>query len=54
MSTTPGSQDEWGDDTDITVDPDGETFWLTGEWARNTSPVTWGTWIAQVEILILP
>jgi len=58
-STTPGNQNEWGDYTDIVVDPDGESFWLTGEWATSAtstpcSSVEWSTWIAQVKILVLP
>jgi len=55
-STIPGSQNEWGDYTDICVDPDGETFWLTGEYVKDLDPDPdiWGTWIAHVQILILP
>jgi hypothetical protein len=42
----------WGDYTEMTVDPDGETFWYLGEYSKNTGTTDgrWGTWIAQVDL----
>lgn len=41
----------WGDYTEMTVDPDGETFWYLGEYSKNTGTSDrWGTWIAQVDL----
>ncbi|MCP5100657.1 MAG: DNRLRE domain-containing protein, partial [Chloroflexi bacterium] len=40
----------WGDYTEMTIAPDGETFWYLGEYSKNTgtSSGRWGTWIASV------
>lgn len=46
-----GSPHRWGDYTEMTVDPDGETFWYLGEYSKNTGTSDrWGTWIAQVDL----
>ncbi|MCA9927417.1 MAG: hypothetical protein KC419_03025 [Anaerolineales bacterium] len=42
----------WGDYTEMTIDPNGETFWYLGEYSKNTGTTDgrWGTWIAQVDL----
>ena len=38
----------WGDYTGMTIDPDGETFWYLGEYAKDNGYSTnWGTYIAK-------
>jgi hypothetical protein len=41
------SNGRWGDYFDIALDPDGETFWLTGEYSENSG---WDTWISSFTI----
>lgn len=42
----------WGDYTEMTVDPNGETFWYLGQYSKNTGTADgrWGTWIAQLDL----
>jgi hypothetical protein len=44
-----GSPFRWGDFTDMTIDPDGETYWYIGEYSKDTdaTSATWGTWIGS-------
>lgn len=46
-----GPPHRWGDYTGMTIDPDGQTFWYLGEYAKNlgASPANWGTWIANYD-----
>lgn len=39
----------WGDYTEMTIAPDGVTFWYLGEYAKNTGTTSgrWGTWIGS-------
>ena len=39
----------WGDYTEMTIAPDGVTFWYIGEYAKNTGTTSgrWGTWIGS-------
>ena len=42
----------WGDYTEMTIDPDGTTFWYLGEYSKSgvTDPQTnWGTYIGAFE-----
>ncbi len=38
----------WGDYTEMTIDPDGQTFWYLGEYSKNTGSTNgrWGTFIS--------
>src|SRR5690606_14827092 len=40
----------WGDYTEMTIAPDGVTFWYLGEYSKNTgtSQGRWGTYIASM------
>ncbi len=42
-----GAPYRWGDYTEMTVAPDGATFWYLGEYSKNTNNNNgkWGTWI---------
>lgn len=39
----------WGDYTEMTIAPDGTTFWYLGEYSKNTGTTSgrWGTWIGS-------
>jgi len=39
----------WGDYTEMTIAPDGVTFWYLGEYSKNTGTTSgrWGTWIGS-------
>ena len=39
----------WGDYTEMTIAPDGTTFWYLGEYSKNTGTNSgrWGTWIGS-------
>ena len=39
----------WGDYTEMTIAPDGTTFWYLGEYSKNTGMTSgrWGTWIGS-------
>jgi hypothetical protein len=39
----------WGDYTEMTIAPDGTTFWYLGEYSKNTGNANgrWGTWIGS-------
>ena len=39
----------WGDYTEMTIDPDGETFWYLGEYSKDTGTTSgrWGTYIGS-------
>jgi hypothetical protein len=39
----------WGDYTEMTIDPNGSTFWYLGEYAKNTGTTNgrWGTYIGS-------
>jgi hypothetical protein len=50
--TIPGKGTEWGDYTGICVDPDGERFWLTGQYTKNGSPDFWATRIARIRLAL--
>jgi hypothetical protein len=41
----------WGDYTEMTIDPNGETFWYLGEYSKNTGTTSgrWGTYIGSFE-----
>ena len=46
-----GSPHRWGDYTEMTIDPNGETFWYLGEYSKNTGTSDrWGTWIAELDL----
>ena len=40
----------WGDYTEMTIAPDGTTFWYLGEYSKNTGTTSgrWGTWIGSM------
>jgi hypothetical protein len=40
----------WGDYTEMTIAPDGVTFWYLGEYSKNTGATSgrWGTWIGSM------
>ncbi|WP_374689885.1 hypothetical protein [Promineifilum sp.] len=40
----------WGDYTEMTIAPDGLTFWYLGEYSKNTGTTSgrWGTWIGSM------
>lgn len=42
-----GSPHRWGDYTEMTIDPDGLTFWYLGQYSKNTGTTNgrWGTYI---------
>jgi PKD repeat protein len=42
-----GSPHRWGDYTEMTISPDGSTFWYLGEYSKNTGNANgrWGTWV---------
>jgi len=42
-----GSPYRWGDYTEMTIGPDGSTFWYLGEYSKNSNFVhgNWGTWV---------
>jgi hypothetical protein len=42
-----GSPHRWGDYTEMTIGPDGSTFWYLGEYSKNINFVhgNWGTWV---------
>jgi len=42
-----GSPHRWGDYTEMTISPDGSTFWYLGEYSKNSNFVNgnWGTWV---------
>jgi PKD repeat protein len=42
-----GSPHRWGDYTEMTISPDGSTFWYLGEYSKITgnSNGNWGTWV---------
>ncbi len=44
-----GSPHRWGDYTEMTIDPDGLTFWYLGEYSKNTGSNNgrWGTYIGS-------
>ena len=44
-----GSPHRWGDYTEMTIDPDGLTFWYLGEFSKNTGTTNgrWGTYIGS-------
>jgi PKD repeat protein len=44
-----GSPHRWGDYTEMTISPDGSTFWYLGEYSKNISNPNgnWGTWISS-------
>lgn len=42
-----GTSNRWGDYSQVSLDPDGSTFWAVTEYARSTVN-TWGTWVAKV------
>lgn len=44
-----GSPHRWGDYTEMTIDPDGLTFWYLGEYSKNTgsNDGRWGTYIGS-------
>lgn len=42
-----GSPHRWGDYTEMTIDPDGLTFWYVGEYSKNTG-TTQGRWATYV------
>jgi PKD repeat protein len=44
-----GSPYRWGDYTEMTIGPDGSTFWYLGEYSKNISFANgnWGTWISS-------
>jgi hypothetical protein len=48
----PGVGTEWGDYTGICMDPDGERFWLTGQYMKNGSPDFWATRIARIRLAL--
>jgi hypothetical protein len=41
----------WGDYTEMTIDPNGETFWYLGEYSKDTGTTSgrWGTYIGSFE-----
>ena len=49
MTTAPR---RWGDYTEMTIDPDGETFWYLGEYSKNTGTTSgrWGTYIGSYSV----
>lgn len=44
-----GAPYRWGDYTEMTIAPDGSTFWYLGEYSKNTGNNNgkWGTWISS-------
>lgn len=42
-----GSPHRWGDYTEMTIGPDGSTFWYLGEYSKDSNFVhgNWGTWV---------
>ena len=42
-----GSPHRWGDYTEMTISPDGSTFWYLGEYSKDSNFVhgNWGTWV---------
>jgi PKD repeat protein len=44
-----GSPHRWGDYTEMTISPDGSTFWYLGEYSKITGNANgrWGTWISS-------
>jgi len=44
-----GSPHRWGDYTEMTIAPDGSTFWYLGEYSKDISNTSgnWGTWISS-------
>ena len=42
-----GSPHRWGDYTEMTIGPDGSTFWYLGEYSKDINFVNgnWGTWV---------
>ncbi len=49
-----GSPFRWGDYTEATTDPDGETFWYIGQFSKVTTNAfsDWGTQIAQLGFVV--
>jgi hypothetical protein len=45
----------WGDYTEMTIDPDGKTFWYLGQYSKITGTTNrWGTWISNLSMGCVP
>jgi hypothetical protein len=42
-----GAPHRWGDYTEMTIDPDGQTFWYLGQYSKSRSGTNWGTYIGS-------